>query len=666
MNPRARRVVVLACSLLALGIMGDTLAQVQAPKEGDARFWTVPGYRHGPSAFRRNFLVETTPLQQGVMDFKHYHKYTETVEFLKRWEKQYPDLVDLYVVAQSFGGIDIYQLSVTNKKTGKHTDKPAMYVEGNRHSGEVTAGESALWMLNYLLTNYRKDKEVTRLLDNFTFYFRPVNNPDGNMLYLETAQTLRSTIRPDDSDGDGLLDEDPAEDLDGDGFVRQMRVKVEMGKGDATVDPRDPSGRLMRRVGAGKGDYLLLTEGYDNDQDGRVNEDGIGGLDLHRNYPENWRPETEETGRGFSQGGAGEYPLSEIETRAVVTFLLAHPNVSVVNTMDTSVPMLLRPPSTSPGAERMYPEDLALYEAFDAKGQQITGYTRAGDVYEDYGRNSPLFGHSPDFGYWQYGAIWYGDELWNGGNVGDYNKDGVVNDELDRLQYNDKELKTSRFQPWTKIIHPQYGEAEVGGWNPKFWSQNPPPELLEIWAEKEARFNLMLAASLPSVVMADPKITSAGNDYTVEVSLQNQGFIPTALRQAQLVKIVRPDTLTMVFPDGMTSVQSMGGRGGRGGRGEMPEPAGGGRGEAPAGGGRGAGPGGERGQAPQLDTSKDKVIIVEPQNRPSVTIDRIGGNETKAVTFKIRLNGIAGTDCTLRYSSTRGGVIEKKIYIGKR
>ncbi len=198
-----------------------------------------------------------------------------------------------------------------------------------------------------------------------------------------------------------------------------------MGKGDSIIDPRDPSGRLMRRVGAGKGDYLLLPEGYDNDNDGRVNEDGIGGLDLHRNYPENWRPETEATGRGYTQGGAGEYPLSESETRAVVTFLLAHANVSVVNTMDTSVPMLLRPPSTSASDERMYPEDLALYKAFDTKGKAITGYARAGDVYTDYGRNQPLFGHSPDFGYWQFGAIWYGDELWNGGNVGDYNKDGV-------------------------------------------------------------------------------------------------------------------------------------------------------------------------------------------------------------------------------------------------
>ncbi len=650
-------VLILAFCLILLPVLSDTRAQVQAGKEGQSKFWIVPGLRHGPSYFKRNFLVETTPLQEGVMDFKHYHKYTEMIEFFKKWEKQYPNLVDLYVVAQSFGGTDIYQLTVTNKKTGKATDKPAMYVEGNRHSGEVTAAESALWMLNHMLTNYGKDKEITRLLDNFTYYFRPVNNPDGNLLYLETAQTLRSTIRPHDDDDDGLLDEDPAEDLDGDGFVRQMRIKVPMGQGDSVIDTRDPKGRLMRRVRPGEqGDYRLMSEGIDNDKDGRINEDGIGGLDLHRNYPENWRPETEETGRGFTQNGAGEYPLSEIETRAVVTFLLSHPNVSVVNTMDTSVPMLLRPPSTSPSEERMYPEDLALYKTFDTKGKEITGYARAGDVYMDYsgGRGSPLFGHSPDFGYWQFGAIWYGDELWNGGNVGDYNKDGVV-DELDRLQYNDKELKVSRFQPWTKVIHPDYGEVEVGGWNPKFWSQNPPPELLEIWAEKEARFNLMLAASLPKVFMAEPKVTAQGDEYTIELSVENQGFIPTALRQAQLVKIVRPDTVSMVFPAGMTSTQAMGGRGGRGDFAGM-----GGMG---GGGGRG-GRGGEGAQQPS--TSQDKVIIVEPQNRPTVTIDKLDGNEKKPVTFKIRLNGIAGTDCTLRYSSTRGGVIEKKIFIGKK
>ncbi|MBP1595779.1 MAG: peptidase [Acidobacteria bacterium] len=654
---RTVKILLLACCALSMAVLGDTQAQVQSAQEDQAKYWVVPGVRHGPSYFKRNFLVETTPLQEGVMDFKHYHKYTEMVDFFKKWEKQYPDLVDLYVVAQSFGGIDIYQLTVTNKKTGKDTDKPAMYIEGNRHAGEVTAAESALWMLHYMLTNYGKDKEVTRLLDNFTYYFRPCNNPDGNLLYLETAQSLRSTIRPYDNDADGLLDEDPPTDLDGDGWVRRMRVKVGAGKGNMVIDTRDPKGRLMRSVPQGQGDYIVVSEGIDNDGDGRVGEDGIGGLDLHRNYVENWRPSTEATGRGRTQGGSGEFPLSEIETRAVFLFLMSHPNVSVVNSMDTSMPMHLRGPSTSPSDERMYPEDLALFKTFDQKGKDITGYARAGDTFMDYsgGRGSPIFGHGPDFGYWYYGSIWYGDELWDGGRfIGDYNKDGTT-DELDRLQYNDKELKTTRCQPWTKIIHPQYGEAEVGGWDPKFLSQNPPPDILEVWAEKEARFNLMLASNLPHVVIAEPKISSQGDEYTIEVSVQNQGFIPTALRQAQLVKMVQPDTVSLVFPPGMTSMQ------GRGGRGGFPGMGGGGA----RGGGRGGR--GEAGQPEQpAQASQDKVQIVEPQGRPVVTVDRLDGNEIRPVTFKVRLNGIAGTEATVQYSSTRGGFVEKRIFIGKK
>jgi hypothetical protein len=163
----------------------------------------------------------------------------------------------------------------------------------------------------------------------------------------------------------------------------------------------------------------------------------------------------------------------------------------------------------------------------------------------------------------------------------------------------------------------------------------------------------MLAASLPTVVMAEPKITAQGDEYTIELSVSNQGFIPTALRQAQLVKIVRPDTVSMVFPAGMTSTQVMGGRGGRGDFGDM-----GGRG------GRG-GRGGADAPA-QPSASQDKVIIVQPQGRAMITVDRLAGNETKPVTFKIKLNGIKGTECTLRYSSTRGGVIEKSIFIGQK
>jgi hypothetical protein len=553
--------VLPALALLFLSIL--VVSAQTAKKPGP---YTVGGSRHGVSYFPAVDYPETRPVVPGQMDFKHYHKYDEVNDFLKAWAKSYPDLVDIYSVGRSFEGREIWQMTITNKKTGKDTDKPAMFLEGNRHSGEVTGAESALYFAWHILTHYGQDTAITRLVDTKALYVKIKNNPDGSELYLNTAQSNRSTVRPHDDDGDGLLDEDPPEDLDGDGYILQMRKKVEMGKGEAILDPEDKTGRLMKRVGRGKGDYVLTSEGVDNDGDGRFNEDGIGGLDLHRNYPENWRPEPglDMTGRGWTQNGAGEYPLSEVETRAVVLFLLQHPNVSVGQTLDTAVPMLLRPPSTSRSEESMFPEDLKLYRYFDEKGKKITGYPYAGDVYYDYadaGRDAramfmdpdrvpeaefkgePLFGHSPDFGYFYYGAIWYGDEIWNGGRVKDYNEDGKVG-ELEVLRWNDEALGGKGFFNWKKFNHPQLGEVEIGGANPKFFRQNPPVEILEEWAKNEALFNILLAESLPQVkvVSADVRpLKKTPGVYEVTAVFTNEGFLPTALRMAERVKVVRPD-----------------------------------------------------------------------------------------------------------------------------
>jgi len=586
----------------------------------------VGGERHGVSFFPLANYAAVEPKVKGEMDFAHYHTYTEVVEFLRRWEKDYPNLVSLYSVGQSFEGRDIWQITITNKSTGADTAKPAMFLEGNRHSGEVTGAESALWFAHHVLTNYERDPEITRLVDTKALYIRVKNNPDGSELYLLTAQSNRSTVRPHDSDRDGLLDDDPGEDLDGDGFLLQMRQKVEAGKGEATVDPDDPTGRLMKRVGPGKGDYRLFSEGVDSDGDGRYNEDGIGGLDLHRNYPENWRPEPglDLTGRGWTQGGAGAYPLSETETRAVVLFLLQHPNVSAVQTMDTTVPMLLRPPSTSRSEESMFPEDLKLYQSFDQEGKKITGYPNAGAVYWEYAnldrggfgfmpegerpremRGFPLFGHSPDFGYFQFGAIWYGDELWNGGRMKDYNGDGRITD-LENLRWLDENLPGKYFKPWTKFNHPQLGEVEIGGFNPKFFRQNPPPEILEEWAKKEALFNLLLARSLPQgkIVSAESKpVRREAGFVEVTAVVTNEGFLPTALEMAKRVKIVRPDAVELRL--------------------------------------------------------KGATLATGTPARQE--IDSLRSKELRTLKWKVKLGEKEGAEAEVVYSSTRGGVDQKKV-----
>jgi hypothetical protein len=628
---------VAAIAFAAVLILGLTAQEFGPRGRQESKLpptYTVGGIRHGISYFPKANYDFTKPKKAGEIDFAHYHTYDEVIAILKKWAADYPNLVDLYSVGQSFEGRDIWQITITNKSTGKDTDKPAMFIEGNRHSGEVTAAESALWFAWHVLSGYGTDPAMTKLVDTKALYVKVKNNPDGSELYLNTAQSNRSTVRPYDDDHDGLLDEDPPEDLDGDGFILQMRKKVDPGKGTMMVDPNDPSGRLMVRAPAGKGDYIIYPEGIDNDGDGRVNEDGIGGLDLHRNYPENWRPMPglDLTGRGYTQGGAGEYPLSETETRAVFLFLLEHPNVSVGQTMDTSVPMLLHGPSTSRMSESMFPEDMKIYQFFDTEGKKITGYPNAGDTYWDYAnigrgdratramaaeygfemprepRGEPLFGHSPDFGYLYYGAVWYGDELWNGGRVKDYNGDGQVTD-LEALRYIDEELHGRYFKPWTKFNHPTLAEVEIGGFNPKFWRQNPPVELLEEWAKKEALFNLFLAQSLPLVQIVStalkPVKKEAGTFEVVAV-FTNEGFLPTALEMADRVKIVRPDAASIKLPAG--------------------------------------------------------AELVGVQARQD--IGHIRQNEKKEVRWKIKVKPGASGEAEVSISSTRGGVARTTVKIG--
>ncbi|MBO6794586.1 MAG: peptidase [Balneolaceae bacterium] len=629
---------------LFLGLTSLAIAQdVRTFKEhawpesdADTSTYTVTGERHGISFFPQYQHPEVEYVAGDELTFDTYHTVDVMYHWYKKWAEEYPDIVDLYEIERSFEGRPILQMTITNKETGKDTDKPAAYFEGGRHSGEITSSESILWLSKHLLENYGKDEAITELIDTKAIYLRPQNNPDGSNLYLHTAQRNRSSVRPHDNDRDGLLDEDDEEDLDGDGIIYSIRKKAsedELEEANYIIDPRDPSVRLMTRVLAGKGTHFVYSEGIDNDGDGDYNEDGVGGLDLHRNYAENWRPGPggDLTGRGYTQYGAGAAPLSEPESRSVVLWMLSHPNISVVNSMDTRVPMHLRPPSTSKSTDRMYPEDLAIYERLDKIGLEITEYPWAGDVYETYmtryptnrvtgdpSKPSPLFGHGPDFGYFYFGSIWYGDELWNNGAMKDYDGDGVY-DNYDALRWDDEENNGNGFREWEAFDHPTLGAVEIGGFHPKFFGQNGPPWMLEHWAEKQALFNLAMALELPQITLQNIDINKIdGSTYQIEVEISNAGNLPVALKQAQLVKIVKEDRVQLQFDEELTK--------------------------------------GFEDAAVQITTPDlyDKTVYLgytEP-------------GESKTAVFIVKLNGIDGAKGTVKVLSTRGGYIEKEITLG--
>ena len=185
----------------------------------------------------------------GSVDWNRYYTSAETEQILREYHDLYPELTELYSIGKSLKGRELWVMEVTAEITGQASEKPAIYIDGGIHSGEFTGSQVALYALGRLLTRYGWDPEVTDLLESFALYVRPKFNPDGADLALLHDQNLRSTVRPWDEDEDGEADEDPPEDLDGDGWITNLRILDPEGAWYA--HPEDE--RVMVRISGGRG-----------------------------------------------------------------------------------------------------------------------------------------------------------------------------------------------------------------------------------------------------------------------------------------------------------------------------------------------------------------------------------------------------------------------------
>lgn len=340
-----------------------------------------------------------------MFDFSHYYTYDEIVTFLDQMAEAYPHLIKLEIIGQSYAKRDIWLATLTAQNTGLPLEKPGFWIDGNTHAGEVTGSAIALYIIYHLLTQYKSDPQVTRLLDHYTVYVLPRIAVDGAEKYLTTPYRLRSSIRPypHSDQQDGLY----PEDINGDGLILQMRIKDECG--GWKVAPEDPRIMIRREPEEFGGTYYtVLTEGLIHNYDGYNFKVAptLEGLDFNRNYPAQWVPEGE-------QEGAGYFPFSEPETRAEAEFWSQHPNINGFITYHTSGAVILRPYSTHPD-EHFLHEDLEIYQLIGEKGTSLTGYNCV-SVYHDfrYHPKEVTNGAMDDYGYEHFGWFGFTVELWD-------------------------------------------------------------------------------------------------------------------------------------------------------------------------------------------------------------------------------------------------------------
>jgi len=488
--------------------------------------------------------------------FDTYYDHAELSRVLRELTASYPRLMQLQSIGRSFEGRDIWLATLTNTDTGPAAAKPALWVDGNIHATELAGSMACLYLLNHLLTQYGRDEDVTRCLDTRTCYVCPRVNPDGAQWALAPVPRLiRSSVRPypyDEEPIDGLQ----REDVDGDGRVLSMRIRDSNGPWKTSEhDARLLVRRAPAEVG---GDYFrLLPEGRFDRYDGRIIklQPRKEGLDLNRNFPASWRQEHE-------QQGAGRFPASEPEVRAVVEFVTAHRNITSAIAFHTYSGVLLRPYSHL-ADEALPVDDLWTYQKIGAKGTDLTGYPNI-SVFHDF-RYHPKEVITGSFDDWMYehgGVFAWTVEIWSPqrqAGIGEYKfiewyREHPVEDDLKLLKWNDEALSGRGFVDWYVFDHPQLGEVELGGWDTLYTWSNPPPALLE---QEIARFPAWLVWQLlisPRLEILSLHAAALGNDtWLVRCVVHNTGWLPSYVtRRALEHKLMRGVLCEIELPPGAT------------------------------------------------------------------------------------------------------------------
>jgi murein tripeptide amidase MpaA len=489
--------------------------------------------------------------------FDTYYRYDELTRILHAYAEEYPNLVQIQSIGKSYEGRDIWLLTVTNFATGLAEEKPALWVDGNIHASEVSPSSACLYLIHRLTSEYGRNEKITRCLDTRAFYICPRVNPDGAEWALaDKPKIIRSSTRPYPYDEDpigGLV----AEDIDGDGRMLMMRIPDP--NGNWKKHPDEPRLMIRRDPDEVGGEYYrILPEGrFDEPFDPAILtiQPRKEGLDLNRNFPSNWRQEHE-------QHGAGPYPTSEPEVRAIVDFIAKHPNITGGVTFHTWSGVLLRPYSHQP--DDAFPaEDLWTYQKIGAKGTEITGYPNI-SVYHDfkYHPKEYISGVFDDWMYDHMGVFAWTVEIWSPQRQAgiteykfiDWYREHPVEDDLKLLKWSDEVLGGKGYVDWYEFEHPQLGKVELGGWNALYAWRNPPPEFLE---KEVALFPDWLVWHLlisPKLEIYEVKVEPLGESvYEVRLVVQNTGWLPTYITKKALEKkVVRGVIAEIELPDGAT------------------------------------------------------------------------------------------------------------------
>lgn len=472
-------------------------------------------------------------LERGFREsFLDYDGLTAQV---KAWAEAFPEVVRLESLGATDEGRELWLLTL-----GPDPDRvrPAVWVDGNMHAAELTGSSAALAIAEDVIRlHVAPDDEchglpahARELLRDVLVYVVPRMSPDGAEAVMTTGRYVRSVPR--DARANEHAPRWISEDVDGDGLSLLMRVED---AGGEYVEAMEMPGLMVPRRIEDEGPYYkVFPEGVVSSWDGHTLPDtsflSDNEPDLNRNFPYHWAPEPDQL-------GAGRFPMSELESRAIVEFTSARPNIFLWLNLHTFGGVLIRPLGGAPD-NKMDPNDLALFRQLEAWATEHQSYPTVSGFEEfTYEPDKPLHGDLSDYAYHQRGCIAWVTELWDLFEqvglerpkrfVERYTR--MTRDDMLAVARWDIDKNDGRCQrPWKKIEHPQLGPVEVGGLDPRYGFWNPPPSELPAVCKGQAAVYLRMATMAPRLVISDVEVEGLGDGLSkISATVANHGYLPT-------------------------------------------------------------------------------------------------------------------------------------------
>jgi hypothetical protein len=428
---------------------------------------------------------------------------------------------DLQSLAQTEGGKDIWVLRLGN---GDVNNKPAIAVTGGVEGYHLLGVELAVRFAEKVISEHEN------LLDHTTFYVFPNMSPDAYEQYFANIKyERRGNAAKNDQDRDGAFGEDPFDDLNKDGYITMMRVESPMGDHVALAG----DDRIVVKADRSKGErgkYLYFTEGIDNDKDGQFNEDPQEGIAFNKSLTYKF-PAFEPL--------AGDIPVSQVETRALVDYLFDRWNIFAFVTFGPANNL------SSP----------LKYNAGDAKKRVVTSMLEndvkinamISDIYKESTKQEAYHqdnqGTPGDFFQWAYfhfGRLSFSTPGWWLPEMKHDDKT-IKNREANFLAWAEEKGIEDVFVPWTKVDHPDFPgqNVEVGGLKP-FVMHNPPYEMVDEIAGEQVEFITKLAQMQPKLEFHNVKSEKLNNGLTrVTADLYNNSPLPTHSEMGQKSRWLR-------------------------------------------------------------------------------------------------------------------------------